>query len=925
MATDDRAERRGNADRAGTDMVELNTSACCTFETLSNEGNECELRGIAVENRRKPGSRNGGRRFASCWTSSSHLANGFARLIRQCRWNLPQGGAMDIETKRCVSVLTGGLLLLSTCAGREDPQLFVVPVDSVAETAGSEESHCIPDCIGKHCGPDGCGGYCGSCTALEQCSEDGLCEPYSCKSSTECPGDLVCAQDLGKCVVCIGDEDCPEQEVCGADHACHKEIPCTSDKHCKEFGLVCDKVAGKCVQCLSVTDCPEAKFCLDTYCVDDVCVAGQSRCKGLEVFTCNEEGSGEDLTDTCTEGQYCEDGVCHAFVCVPDSVWCDGNVLKICSSDGKSVSTEVNCEESGDICVDGKCVTCTCTPGQTACYDDFTIIECAEDCLSTFETPCDAGKSCLNGACFDWLCEPGTHFCDGDVYKICSSNGLSIQYEEDCAKKKQHCFNGACINTECPPNEYFCKDGSTMAHCAEDGMSFTTEACPAEHYCDDGGAAVTCLPWVCIPGEAFCEDNAAKICDAIGSAVVNEVDCGDNVCVGGVCKSVICDAGTYSCNGSAVMECDPTGTSLSLVETCGEGQYCGENGDTAACVDQACTPNAKLCEGTMVMQCDGIGAGLKPLMDCKDEGKFCQEGECSDSFLCGKVLCPQLSGYQVSCNAQGHCEYANVDQSGWRKWDVWIWVPPGSFPMGSPDSEAGHQSDEGPVHTVTFVEGFLIGKYEVVVAQYEACMVANPGKCTPPNTSDWNGPGWGTNTSANGRSNHPQNGLTWQQAKDFCAWVVPGGRLPSEAEWEYMATGPEHSKYPWGNSPEPSCSNETAVFNELHIPAGAGCGAGGTWPVGLMPIGFSHCGAADVAGNVWEWCEDTYHSSYTGAPGDGTAWTVGGKNRVVRGGGFNDWAVTMRVSQRFSGGLPSNHRSAHIGVRCARSLGLGGP
>jgi formylglycine-generating enzyme required for sulfatase activity len=281
------------------------------------------------------------------------------------------------------------------------------------------------------------------------------------------------------------------------------------------------------------------------------------------------------------------------------------------------------------------------------------------------------------------------------------------------------------------------------------------------------------------------------------------------------------------------------------------------------------------------------------------------------------IICPALPGYDVACNPQQHCEYANKDQAGWKKWDVWIYVPPATFQMGSLPDEAGHEINEGPVHAVTFAEGYLIGKHEVVVAQYEACKAAN-AKCTAADTTDWPGT-QGTNTSGGGKGEHPQNGLTWQQAKDFCAWVAPGGRLPSEAEWEYAATGPVHLKYPWGNSPDPTCSNNTAVFNEAGGAGGCGCGQGGTWKVGSKTAGAAWSGALDMAGNLWEWNEDWYHNTYTGSPADGSAWVDNGSYRVERGGCFNDEAVYyMRAAAR-AWTAPGN-RYASVGARCVRPV-----
>jgi len=318
-------------------------------------------------------------------------------------------------------------------------------------------------------------------------------------------------------------------------------------------------------------------------------------------------------------------------------------------------------------------------------------------------------------------------------------------------------------------------------------------------------------------------------------------------------------------------------------------------------------------------ECGGDGCGGS-CGECPDGWACTNSGQCIDGPFCGNVECPELEGYDVLCNLHAHCEYVNQDQTGWREWDVWIYVPPGEFIMGSPDNEDGHQSNESPVHLVTIGYGYFISKYEIVVEEYEACSSEQPDKCTAPSTVDWAGLGWGTNSSVNNRFDHPQNGLTWQQAKDFCGWVAPDGRLPSEAEWEYAATGPAHMKYPWGDNPEPTCDNNTAVFNELHPDiSGFGCGQGGTWPVGSKTAGSSWCGALDMSGNLIEWCEDYGHDSYTDAPADGGAWVdPPGSNRVARGGNWHHNAAYLRSAGRHSS--PPGSRHASFGARCLRPL-----
>ncbi len=328
---------------------------------------------------------------------------------------------------------------------------------------------------------------------------------------------------------------------------------------------------------------------------------------------------------------------------------------------------------------------------------------------------------------------------------------------------------------------------------------------------------------------------------------------------------------------------------------------------------------ARTCDGAAETCSD---AGPQPDgTACGGGNGRCVGGECFGAF-CGGVSCPYLAGYRVACNEQAHCEYTPVDPTGWRAWDVWIWVPAGSFLMGAPAGEADSSENERPVHEVTFASGFFVMKYEVVVTPHLACEAA--GRCTTPSTADWDGYGWGLNRATNGRQNHPQNGLTWQQARDFCAWAAPGGRLPSEAEWEYAAAGPVHRKYPWGNTPEPTCDH--AVFDlDGSVTRPFGCdacttaGCSGTQPVGARPAGASWVGAMDMSGNVWEWCEDWHHENYTGAPVDGSAWVnPPSAYRVLRGGSFAHGASYVRSAKH--DGAPPADRIAHRGARCVRPL-----
>ncbi len=202
----------------------------------------------------------------------------------------------------------------------------------------------------------------------------------------------------------------------------------------------------------------------------------------------------------------------------------------------------------------------------------------------------------------------------------------------------------------------------------------------------------------------------------------------------------------------------------------------------------------------------------------------------------------------------------------------WVRIPGGSFQMGSNDGDLG----EKPVHAV-HVGSFEMSRSEVTVAQYRACVDA--GECTEPGTGGYmDACNWGKS----GRDDHPINCVDWHQASAFARWA--GGRLPSEAEWEYAARGGESYIYAGSNTAGDVAWYEGNSGDRTHEVCGK------------RHNGYGLC---DMSGNVWEWVEDWYHDSYAGAPSDGSAWTTGGGSyRVYRGGTWTYSAARVRVADR---------------------------
>ncbi len=258
----------------------------------------------------------------------------------------------------------------------------------------------------------------------------------------------------------------------------------------------------------------------------------------------------------------------------------------------------------------------------------------------------------------------------------------------------------------------------------------------------------------------------------------------------------------------------------------------------------------------------------------------------------------------------------------------WVRIEGATFSMGTNDGSP----EEGPAHDVT-LSPYEIWRTEVTVGQYRQCVAA--GACpAPPETVEWRGitpqkrETYSALCNANreGRESHPMNCVDWNLAQTYCQWQ--GGRLPTEAEWEYAARGGDGRTYPWGedapslerlNACDEGCRQlASQLGREWESLFDGNDGFPDTAPVGSYPAGASPFGLLDMSGNVWEWVQDRAGRYNRRAVTDPTGPTSG-RDHVTRGGAWDDdLADLVRTTSRDLG--REDLRDVNLGFRCVRPV-----
>jgi len=297
-------------------------------------------------------------------------------------------------------------------------------------------------------------------------------------------------------------------------------------------------------------------------------------------------------------------------------------------------------------------------------------------------------------------------------------------------------------------------------------------------------------------------------------------------------------------------------------------------------------------------------------------------------------------GKNVKKNEQGAWE------AYYQDWIVMVYIPAGEFKMGQTEEEKQWLIDhigekdyneyiknELPLHTV-YLDGYWMGKTEVTVKQFRIFVEAKGyktdaeksggaitwtgEKCEHKEGITWKNPGFKQD------DNHPVVCVSRNDVRAYCEWLSNkrglSFKLPTEAQWEKAARGTDSRKYPWGNH-EAFYNGKWHANYAVHYnwEQRGEDGFEFTSPVGSYPQGASPYGLLDMAGNVWEWCEDWYEGDYyRKSTIKNPKGPEKGNLLVVRGGSWSYKARYLRCAQR--GNVKHSNRYDYVGFRLCQNI-----
>jgi len=521
--------------------------------------------------------------------------------------------------------------------------------------------------------------------------------------------------------------------------------------------------------------------------------------------------------------------------------------------------------------------------------------------------------SCSNGTCsyqsHDSSCDCQGGQCDPCSGVICNTPPSAICKDEN--KLTSYASSGTCAGGTCtyestdggcssPPAQK-CKDELTLTSYAASG---TCASGSCNYETTDAACAFGCTAGVCKPdpcASKTCNEQKADICKNSTTKTTYAA---------GKCKigTVAPDVGVPYCDYAA------------SDTACESNKQCAGAGVCSVCKsDTACGASCAACPST-IPKCKDLSTTSQCVRCLSDNDCSGATPRCNTSTnTCVSRSCVGLA---ATCGPSGTADCCSSNP-----------VPAGTF----------YRSYDGATYTSqaypATVSDFRLDTYEVTVARFRKFMAAysqtiiaaGSGK----NPNNPNDPGWDTAWNASlpatatalatalkcdssratwtdavgtaAAESLPINCITWFQAEAFCIW--DGGRLPTEAEWNYAASGAlDQRLYPWGNV-QPDCS-----YANFSGAGAGGCALNARRVGSSSPKGDGKFLQSDLAGNVYEWVQDWFTSTYV-KPCTDCAYLTAATSRVVRGGSFDSSPIVSSYRRSDSPSIVY----FDYGVRCARA------
>lgn len=462
-------------------------------------------------------------------------------------------------------------------------------------------------------------------------------------------------------------------------------------------------------------------------------------------------------------------------------------------------------------------------------------------------------------------CDPGT--CEGgQCVGPCKSGDKRCEGNspETCDAQGYWQHQPACVDTtctggsclgECAPDSTRCA-GDTPQTCDAGGWQGST-SCVFGLHCQAGVCVVSCTS-----GDLRCVGPTAQSCDASGEWH-DDAQCLQQTCSLGACVGV-CAPGEGKCTGATPETCDAS------------GEWKSHAACTGACVEGSCPGPS----------CEGLAANCGPALD---------ESCCRSPVVLG-------GGYKRSNDSNFP---ATVSDFRLDRFEVTVgrfrkFV--NAYPKSKPQANAG-------AHPLIPKSGWD-PTWNVNLPSSQTALKASLAPCTWKQLLVWT-------DEAGANEDFAMGCITWYEAFAFCAW--DGGRLPTEAEWNYAAAaGAEQRVYPWAIPPAAPLDPTYALYNSLGDGSPQGWWAQSDIMVvgSRSPKGDGKWGQADLGGGMQEWVLDWFHQPYPAPCKDCAALDIS-TTRLIRGGSWFGTAQHVLSSNRDD--LAPTSKDDTVGVRCARA------